>query len=148
MASRNIHLTATVKAPREAVFAWVGDHDKFGSLLPGKTRRIVDGSGPGGVNGKGSVRRVSFAMGASYTDEKVTDYVPGEYVEYTVVEGSPVKNHLGRIRLSDAPGGGTAIDYRIEFDPRIPFTGAATEMLVRAIIGGGLKKLKSRAEAA
>lgn len=145
MASRNIHLIATVKAPREAVFAWVGDHDRFGSLLPGKTTRIVDGNGPGGVNGTGSVRRVSFGVG--HTDEKVTDYVPGEYVEYTVIDGSPVKNHLGRIRLTDAPGGGTHIDYRIEFDPRIPFLGAATEFLVRSIIGGGLKKLKARAEA-
>jgi uncharacterized protein YndB with AHSA1/START domain len=145
MASRNIHLTKTVKAPREVVFAWLGDHDKFGSLLPGKTTRIVDGSGPGGVNGTGSVRRVSF--GVSYTDEKVTGYIPGEYVEYTVIEGSPIKNHLGRIRLTDAAGGGTDIDYRIEFDPRIPFTGAATELLVRSVIGGGLKKLKARVEA-
>lgn len=146
MASRNINFNVTIKAPRPLVYAWLGDHEKFGSLLPGRTTRIVDGTGAGGVNGEGSVRRVSF--GISYTDEKVTAAVPDEYVEYTVVDGSPVKNHLGRIRLTDAADGGTAIDYRIEFDPRIPFTGLPTELLVRAIIGGGLAKLKRKLEAA
>lgn len=146
MASCNVEFQVTIKAPRPLVYSWLADHERFGSLLPGRTRRIVDGSGPGGVNGAGSVRRVSF--GVSYTDEKVTATVPDEYVEYTVVEGSPVKNHLGRIRLSDAPDGGTAIDYRIEFDPRIPLTGLPTEMLVKAIIGGGLAKLKRKLEAA
>lgn len=146
MASRNIALHMVVKAPRPAVFAWIGDHDKFGSLLPGKTTRIVDGSGPGGVNGAGSVRRVSF--GISYTDEKVTALIPDEYVEYTVIEGSPVKNHLGRIRLTDTPDGGTEIDYRVTFDPRISFLGAPTELLVRQILGGGLAKLKKRVERA
>ncbi|MFZ2869877.1 SRPBCC family protein [Zavarzinia sp.] len=146
MASRNIRFNVTIKAPRPLVYSWLGDHEKFGSLLPGRTTRIVDGTGASGINGEGSVRRVSF--GISHTDEKVTAAIPDEYVEYTVVDGSPVKNHLGRIRLADAADGGTEIDYRIEFDPRIPFTGAPTEMLVRAIIGGGLAKLKRRLEAA
>ncbi|MFA5121287.1 SRPBCC family protein [Zavarzinia sp.] len=146
MAKRHIHLHSVIKAPRAEVFAWVGDHEKFGSLLPGKTRRIVDGTGPDGVNGAGSVRRVSF--GVSYTDEKTTAVVPGEYVEYTVVQGSPVKNHLGRIKLTDTADGGTEVDYRVEFEPRIPFTGFLTELLVRNILGGGLAKLKRKAEAA
>ncbi|PWR18827.1 SRPBCC family protein [Zavarzinia compransoris] len=146
MASRNIAFNLVVKAPRPAVFAWLGDHEKFGSLLPGRTKRIIDGTGPGGVNGAGSVRRVSF--GVSYTDEKVTALIPDEYVEYTVIEGSPVKNHLGCIRLTDTADGGTEIDYRITFDPRISFLGAPTEMLVRHILGGGLAKLKQRVERA
>ncbi|MDD3444057.1 MAG: SRPBCC family protein [Zavarzinia sp.] len=146
MASRSVEFHLTMKAPRAAVFAWLGDHEKFGSLLPGRTKRIVDGDGPGGVNGPGSIRRVSFGIG--YTDEKVTAVVPGEYVEYTVIKGGPVKNHLGRIRLKDSADGGTEIDYRIEFDPAIPFLGLPTEMLVRSIIGGGLAKLRRRLEAA
>lgn len=146
MASRMVHFQTTMKAPRGAVFAWLGDHEKFGSLLPGKTTRIVDGEGPGGVNGAGSIRRVSFGIG--YTDEKVTAIVPDEYVEYTVIKGGPVKNHLGRIRLKDGADGGTEIDYRIEFDPVVSFLGLPTEMLVRRIIGGGLAKLRKKLEAA
>ncbi|WP_252980103.1 hypothetical protein [Mycobacterium riyadhense] len=28
----------------------------------------------------------------------------------------PVRNHLGRIELTDMPGGGTRLEYRIAFD--------------------------------
>lgn len=51
--------------PLSQVFADLADHEKLGRILGAPMTRLVDGSGEGGVNGLGSVRRVGPRSSAS-----------------------------------------------------------------------------------
>lgn len=107
-------------APRERVFAWFADHENFGRIFPGSTRRIVDASDPADVNGLGSVREVR--IGLVRLEETITRYEPPACIEYRVTRGWPVRNHLGRLGF-ESVAGGTQLEYTITFESRIPFAG-------------------------
>lgn len=107
-------------APCDKVFAWFADHEQFGRIWPGRTRRIHESADPREPNGLGSVREV--ASGGMTFEETITAFEPPALIEYRVTRGSPIKNHRGELRFTDVDGG-TKLDYVIEFDPRIPFTG-------------------------
>src|SRR5690242_6592998 len=82
-------------APREKVFAWFADHEKFGKIWPGRTRRIqasADGAEP---NGLGSVREIRSA--GSTFEETITTFEPPATIEYRITRGGPIKNHRGRL---------------------------------------------------
>ena len=53
-------------APRPAVFAYFADHEKFGRLWPGRTRRMKDAAGadPNGLGSVREIRRPHFRGGA------------------------------------------------------------------------------------
>lgn len=106
--------------PREQVFAWFADHEKFGRIWPGRTRRVQASADPAHPNGLGSVREIRSA--GLIFEETVTAFEPPSLIEYRVTRGGPIRNHLGRLRFSEVEGG-TRLDYTIEFDPKIPLTG-------------------------
>lgn len=140
--SQEVRFQTTVKAPRERVFAFLADHQKFARLFGGTCTRIKDGEGD--VNGLGSVRRLG--PGPLSFDETIVTFEPSTRIEYTVTRGSPIKNHLGTVDLSDAPGGGTAIDYVIRFEPKIPCTGGAIAALLRTALKVNANKALSTLE--
>ena len=107
-------------APREKVFAWFADHEKFGKIWPGRTRRVQASADGGDPNGLGSVREIR--SGGSTFEETITKFEAPSTIEYRITKGGPIKNHLGRLLFSETEGG-TKLDYTIEFDPKIPFTG-------------------------
>lgn len=107
-------------APREKVFAWFAHHEKFGKVWPGRTRRVQASADALEPNGLGSIREIR--SGGAVFEETITVFEPPSLIEYRVTRGGPIKNHVGRMRFADT-GGGTQLDYTIEFDPRIPFTG-------------------------
>ncbi len=106
--------------PRERVFHWFSQHENFGLVFPGRTRRIQASSDPADPNGLGSVREVKF--GLVRLEETITRYEPPACIEYRVTRGWPVRNHLGRLSFEDVPGG-SRLEYTITFESRIPFTG-------------------------
>lgn len=108
-------------APRERVFAWFSQHENLGQLFPGRTRRIREGRDPAQPNGLDSVREVR--VGPVRLEETITRYDPPSFIEYRVTRGWPLRNHLGRLRF-DEVSGGTRLEYTIEFDSRLPFTGS------------------------
>jgi uncharacterized protein YndB with AHSA1/START domain len=116
-------------APRAKVFALFADHERFGRVWGGTFTRIKPGEDPNDPNGLGSVRKVR-SQGLTF-EETIVTYRPGALIEYQVTKGSPIKNHLGHIEFSDAPGGGTHVRYSITFDPRIPLTGKLIESALR-----------------
>lgn len=124
-------------APREKVFAWFADHEKFGRIWPGRTRRVQDSADGGNPNGLGSVREMH--SGGSVFQETITKFEPNSVIEYRVTQGSPIKNHLGRLVFSDTEGG-TRLDYTIEFDPRIPLTGGLIASVLCAAWHRGVHK--------
>ena len=122
--------------PREKVFAYFSDHEKFGKVLGIRCHRIRDGEGD--VNGLGSVREIRMA-GTKF-EETITKFQAPNVIEYMVTRGSPIKNHLGRLVFTDEPGG-THLTYTISFDPKIPGTGG----LIAGILNTGWCKGRDRA---
>lgn len=140
--TQEVRFQTTVKAPRERVFAFLADHQKFARLFGSTCTRIKDGQGD--VNGLGSVRRLG--PGPLSFDETIVTFEPHRRIEYSVTRGSPIKNHLGTVDLSDAAGGGTAIDYVIRFDGKIPGTGAPIAALLRFALKANAGKALSTLE--
>lgn len=120
MPRHRIQLHCRINAPVEKVFDFFCDHESFGRIWPGNTSRIRESSNPDNPNDVGSVRRI--CIGPICFEETHTVCDRPRRIEYTITRGSPIKNHLGRICFS-AHGSGTEIQYSIEFDARIPFTG-------------------------
>jgi uncharacterized protein YndB with AHSA1/START domain len=107
-------------APRQQVFAFFADHERFGrAWWPARCRCLKTAAGDD-ANGLGSVREIAIA-GVRF-QETITAYQPSDLIEYRVTQGGPFKNHLGRMRFSDVPGG-TLLHYTIEFDSRWPLAG-------------------------
>ncbi|HSW13694.1 MAG TPA: SRPBCC family protein [Solimonas sp.] len=125
MPKHEVRLSARVNAPVEKVFAFFADHEKFTSLFGSRCSRIRDGQGD--PNGLGSVRRLG--SGLLSFDETIVAFVPNQQIDYQVTRGSPIKNHLGQIRFH-SDGDGTAIDYVIRFDVKIPCTGGLIERML------------------
>lgn len=120
MAQQNIKLQQFFAAPKAVVFRYFSDHEHFGRLWwPARCRvlKVAQSGEPGGV---GSVREMR--VGTIRFQETITAFVPEDSIEYRVTQGGPFKNHVGRMRFSEVPGG-TQLDYSIEFDSRWPMVG-------------------------
>lgn len=120
MAEQRVRFEQFFAAPRERVFAHFADHEKFGRIWTGRTRRIRESADAREPNGLGSVREVR--AGGFTLEETITAFEPPARIEYRVTKGGPIKNHLGRLTFSEVSGG-TQLEYTIEFDPRLRFTG-------------------------
>ncbi|HUS24718.1 MAG TPA: SRPBCC family protein [Candidatus Binatia bacterium] len=128
MAQQQVVFEEFIAAPREKVFAFFADHEKFGTLFGGKVKRIKDAPGAD-PNGLGSVRLIPGPGGAF--EETIVSFQAPELIEYRVTRGSPIKNHLGRIEFHDETAG-TKVRYTISFEPRIPLTGSLIAGILRA----------------
>ena len=137
MPKQSVRFEQFFAAPRDKVFAWFADHEKFGRIWPGRTRRIriaTEGQDP---NGLGSARAIGSWPLAF--EETITDFRSPELIEYRVTRGGPVKNHAGRLRF-ESVAGGTGLEYVIEFDPKIPFTGGLIAGLLCGAWRHGVQK--------
>lgn len=128
---QRIQLNATVKAPVEHVFSCLNDHEQFGRIWPGETRRVKDSEVPGNLNDIGSEREISLGPipGLIVFREAIVTCERPHVLEYMVVGKWPVKNHLGSIELNEADGV-TSIDYTIELDSAIP---CLTRVILKSI---------------
>ncbi|MDX1495946.1 MAG: SRPBCC family protein [Salinisphaeraceae bacterium] len=120
MPKQLVKLDAVIHADRNKVYDFLCDHESFGRIWPGKTTRIRDGDEPGLPNGIGSIRRIEVGP-ISFEETHIQCQRP-ELIQYRITRGSPIKNHLGTIKLIDEEGS-TRIDYEIEFEAKIPCTG-------------------------
>lgn len=120
MPQQRVHFEQFFAAERERVFAYFADHEKFGRIWPGRFRRIHESADAAQPNGLGSVREIK-SSGFTF-EETITAFDPPQRIEYRITRGGPIKNHLGRLLFSEVPGG-TKLEYTIEFDPRLRFTG-------------------------
>lgn len=128
-------------ASPEQVFAFFGNHEQFGTLWPGVTRRLRAGEDPAQPDGLGSVRE--NRSGGSSLEETITRYEPSSLIEYRVTKGSPVKNHLGRL-LFTADNGGTRMVYTIAFDGKVRGTGWLIALYLRVVFRMGLRRMRGQ----
>ena len=98
-------------ATPDRVFAALTDHVGFGRVLGEDIR--LEREGVPAPNGLGAVRAIR-ARGLTVREEVVRWEAP-HAMDYRVVGGAPLRNHLGQIRVAP-DGSGARVDYRIRFD--------------------------------
>lgn len=117
-----IHLTAEYSAAPLSVFEFFLDHDKFGSIWAGQTTRIKDANAEN-PNDVGSVRSIKVGFSTiqeqQMVAERPADERPG-LIEYKVIKGGAITDHLGHIEFHPTATGGTRIQYSIMLKMAVP----------------------------
>lgn len=131
------HIERDFNAPVEQVFAYLAEHENLEALFGAKVKRVRDGETD--RNGVGSRRELRIGPLPSF-DETVTQYVPNELIEYRITRGTPLDGHVGTMRFSPTPNGGTRLDYKIRFASKIPGLAAIVSKTVGANIRKGLAR--------
>ena len=138
MAKQIISESQEFEVPREDVFAIIADPYKLAAVNSLNIERIKDSTGDD-VNGVDSVRRLKMGIFSSI-DEVITEFDVPELIEYRVLTGVPVKNHVGRIKFVDLGNGRSRMDYFIQFDAKFPGLGAILRLgLQKALVATNTK---------
>lgn len=126
-----VELSADVAAGPDETFTYLTDH--FGEIWPGKMEKLADGTNE--PFGLGFRRRMHTPAGK--LEEEITTHDRPGLIEYVVTNGdeASIHNHLGRIELTEAPGGGTHIDYAITYDYRPAFLGPVSVGVLKGAWG-------------
>ncbi|HET6448187.1 MAG TPA: SRPBCC family protein [Conexibacter sp.] len=134
----HVHVTHDFRAPVERVFAYLAEHENLAQLFGTRIERMSDGTTE--RNGVGSCRRLSF-WGLLPFEETVTELVRNERIVYRITKGSPMRDHEGLMAFSPTSGGGTRLDYRIQFGSAVPGLAAVVARALHGNIARGLRKL-------
>ena len=127
----DIQMQQRFTASPEATFAAMTDHVGLGRWLGADIR--IERQGVPAPNGLGAVRAVR-SRGLTVREEVVRWEAP-RAMDYRVIGGAPLQNHLGEIRVSAEPNG-SRLDYRIRFDWPWYLGGS----LIGGLLAGTLKK--------
>jgi uncharacterized protein YndB with AHSA1/START domain len=111
------HVERDLSAPVEQVFAHLAEHENLAALFGAKVKRLKDGDTD--RNGVGSARELKVGPLPAF-DESVTQYVPNELIEYKITRGGVLDDHVGIMKFSPGPAGGTHLDYRIRVKAKGP----------------------------
>jgi uncharacterized protein YndB with AHSA1/START domain len=128
-------------APVGRVFAHLSEHENLPDLFGAKVERLADGQGE--RNGVGSRRRLRIGPTAPF-EETVTKFVPDELIEYEITKGTPLRNHVGIMRFTSLPGGGTHLHYRIRVASPVPGLPPLVKAVLQRNIAAGLAKADTR----
>ena len=129
-----VHVERDLSAPPEEVFAHLAEHENLAALFGAKVKRLADGDTE--RNGVGSRRELKVGPLPPF-EETVTRFVPHELIEYRITKGSPLDGHVGTMKFSPTPSGGTHFDYAIRIASKIPLVAPlVTKNLTRDITKG------------
>jgi hypothetical protein len=144
-----VAVTTSIERPREEVFAFLDDLSNHASFTD---HFLVDWEVSGRTRGKGAkaAARIDAPSSQDWTDfEIVVSDRPGRLVEEGV--GAHGKRHTrGTYFLSDRPGGGTDLEFKLEWikAPRaerlIP---PLSRLFLKRTNGKSLRRLKKQLEA-
>jgi uncharacterized protein YndB with AHSA1/START domain len=129
------------KASPQVVFEHLAEHENLAPVFGAKVTRINDGDTS--RNGVGSRRLVKVGPTPA-VEETITEFVPNELIEYRVTHGGPLKNHVGIMKFTELPGGGTHVDYRIRLASGIPGLAAVLKKVLTGGIVKGFTALNSK----
>jgi uncharacterized protein YndB with AHSA1/START domain len=116
--AHHVHVEHDFAKPPDRVFAHLAEHEHLAELFGARVERLRDGEG-GERNGVGSARSLRIGPLPPF-EETVTDFVRDERIVYRITKGSPLRDHLGVMRFSALPDGGTHLDYRIRLGSAVP----------------------------
>lgn len=139
---QRIELSEWIAAPPDRVWALVADHEgmKKWAGVREVVRRRPGSPEPDGVGAIRTVRGFGLVI-----DERITAFKPGERLEYTVVEGAPIRDHAGEVVLA-AERDGTRVTWTVRFRPLVPGTGGLIARILRAGLSRSLTGMKARVE--
>jgi hypothetical protein len=144
-----VTVTTGIDRPREEVFAYLDDLTNHAGFLD---HFLVDWefSGPArGVGAKGTAR-VSAPGSQDWTEFEVVESKPPELIVETGVGAKGKRRIRGSYYLSDRPGGGTDLAFKLEWldAPRSErLITPLTRAFVRRSNGKSLRRLKKQLEA-
>jgi len=112
-------------ASREAVWALL--QDPAGWAEWGSWSRLeVEGGGEQRVGALRVLWKWPYRV-----HERITEWEPGERHTYELLEGMKVRGYRSTVTLDDAPGGGTVIRWRSEYERAGPLTALVLRLAVR-----------------
>jgi uncharacterized protein YndB with AHSA1/START domain len=145
-----VEAKAHSNAPRAAVWDLVADAEGWPRWGAWRSARIErQGTPPPG--GLGAIKVItSEARGATgrpvVSREEITAFEPPARLGYKLLSGLPLRDYDATIALADAPGGGTDITWRSQFDAKIPLTGAFFRRALQKFIQDTAERLARAAE--
>ena len=128
-------------APVERLFAHFSEHENLAEVIGAKVERLEDGRPE--RNGVGSRRRLRIGPTAPF-EETITRFEPRELIEYRITKGTPLRDHVGVMRFTSLPGGGTHLDYRIRIASRVPGLAPLVKAATARSLTQGLAKVDAR----
>ena len=146
-----VEARAHSSAPREQVWERVADARGWSSWGAWRSAELErEGTPPPG--GLGAVKALtSETRGLTgrpiVSREEVTAFEPPSRFGYKLLSGLPLRDYNAAITLTEAPGGGTDITWRSQFEAKVPGTGGifrralqrftqdAAERLAREAVG-------------
>lgn len=121
------------------VFSFFSDHNRLKEIYPAFIKRIIDAPNPKNCNDVGSSRIIiSLPL---IIQETIIKYNEPNYLEYKITLGSPLKNHVGKMNFIELSPTKTRLDYVIEFEPLIPYTGFIINQINTKVVQDALSKL-------
>ena len=138
-----VEVSVRVTAAPDVVWARLTAHEAMAAWWPGLREVTLDPPGSPDRNGLGAVR-VMRSVGTPVREEVVSWDPPHTY-SYRVRNFAPLREHLGRVTVRPADGG-AAVDWRIEFRPGVPGTGALLRLGLRWMLDVALRRFKQQVE--
>ncbi|MCB0511873.1 MAG: SRPBCC family protein [Chitinophagales bacterium] len=139
---QTIRLLQDFNVSVERVFSFFSDHNRLSEIYPAFIRRIVDAPNPFNCNDVGSARIIiGFPV---VLQETIIAYVENKYIEYKISSVSPLKNHIGKMNFIPMGVNQSRLEYVIEFEPLVPFTGFLLLQLNTKIVQDALSILVQR----
>ena len=135
---KTIEAGATTPATRDQVWALLEQAESWAEW--GSWSSVeVDGGGPQGVGVERTLVRRPYRV-----RERITEWEPGRRHSYELLEGMNARGYRSTVTLEDAPGGGTTIRWRSEYESAGPFTA----FMLRLAVRDSCKRLAGAASAA
>ena len=130
-------------AHREAVWRVVADApgwSRWGDWESSVLQREGDPP-PGGLGAVKALKR-----GRVVSVEEVTAFEPPARFGYRLLSGLPLRNYEASITLTAAQPAGTDIEWRSQFDPKIPLTGGLFRRGLQRFMQDAAERLAREAE--
>jgi len=136
-----VNVDRDFSAPVDRVFAHLSEHENLSEVFGAKVKRLEDGQPD--RNGVGSRRQMRIGPTAPF-EETVTRFEPGELIEYRITKGTPLRDHVGVMRFTALPGGGSHLNYRIRISSRVPGVAPIVRAAIERTLTQGLAKVDGR----
>jgi hypothetical protein len=145
MAEQVIDRTATTSGDPKAVYALLADGSTWPEWAPIDSFELIE-PGDGSPEGLGAIRL--FRTGRHASRERVVERKTGHAFAYVLEAGLALRGYKAAMTLSPAAGGGTTINWRSTFRPKVPGTGWVYRRELGRFIGetvDGLARAAARA---
>jgi uncharacterized protein YndB with AHSA1/START domain len=131
-----VHVERDLDAPPEQVFDHLAEHENLAALFGAKVKRLNDGDTE--RNGVGSRRELKVGPLPPF-EETTTRYERPELIEYKITKGGALKDHVGIMKFSPSPSGGTHFEYRIRVITKVPGMSGLVKASLQRNVEKGLK---------